>query len=74
MKKSINQKLNELYSSKWENLSNALNQIVKDENYVVKPTNPLLLKHRDCDAYEDAEIREMIIGQETNDWGFDEDG
>ena len=74
MKKSINQKLEELYQSKWENLSNALNQIIKDENYVVKPTNPLLLKHRECDAYEDAEIRVMIIGQETNDWGFDEEG
>lgn len=69
MKKSINQQLKELYVSKWGNFSNALIDIVEDENYNVKPTNPLLLKHNDCDSYENAEIRIMIIGQETNDWG-----
>lgn len=71
MKKSINQKLEELYNSKWENLKNTLNNIVEDENYIIKPTNPLLLKHRDCETYENSEIRVMIIGQETNDWGGD---
>ncbi len=69
MKISINQKLEELYVSKWENLKNYLNEIVENENYTIKPTNPLLLKHRDCEAYENSEIRLMIIGQETNDWG-----
>jgi len=74
MKKSINQKLEELYDSKWENFSNALMDIVEDENYTVKPTNPLLLIHNDCDSYENAEIRIMIIGQETNGWGLDTEG
>ena len=74
MKKSINQKLEELYDSKWKNLSNALTNIVNDENYIVKPTNPLLLKHKECDEYESSEIRVMIIGQETNDWGYYKDG
>ena len=74
MKKSINQKLEELYNAKWENFSKALTNIVEDDNYIIKPTNPLLLKHRDCDAYENAEIRIMIIGQETNGWGYYEDG
>ena len=75
MTKSINQKLEELYDSKWENFSNALIKIVEDKNYIIKPTNPLLLKHRDCDSYENAEIRIMIIGQETNGWGgtFEDD-
>ena len=36
MKKSINQQLKELYVSKWGNFSNALIDIVEDENYNVK--------------------------------------
>ncbi len=74
MEKSINQKLEELYDSKWKNFSNALINIINDENYDIKPTNPLLLKHKDCNEYESSEIRVMILGQETNDWGYYEDG
>lgn len=62
-------KLKELYSSKWEQLSSAMKPIVESNNYSIKPTNPLLLWP--ClgdDEYDKADVRVMIFGQETNDW------
>ena len=61
--------LRELYASKWEQLSSAMKPIVEGNNYSIKPTNPLLLWP--ClgdDEYDKADIRVMILGQETNDW------
>ncbi|MFA5972085.1 MAG: hypothetical protein WC780_07020 [Lentimicrobiaceae bacterium] len=68
MEKSINVQLGDLYRSKWKAFSNELNKIVNKEEYGIKPTNPLLLNHRDSAFYESADIRVMIIGQETYDW------
>lgn len=62
-------KLRELYSSKWEQLSSAMKPIVEGNNYSIKPTNPLLLWP--ClgeNEYDVADVRVMIFGQETNDW------
>ncbi len=68
MKISINDKLKELYSSSWNGLSTELNNVVLDNKFEIKPTNPLLLNHVDPDSFEFADIRVMIFGQETNDW------
>ncbi len=61
--------LNELYASKWDTFSKKLDGIVKDEQFKVKPTNPLLLKLSKPEIFREADIRIMIFGQETNDWG-----
>ena len=64
----MNQELNELYKSKWKSFSNQLNMIVDDDSVSKKPTNPLLIRLHDEEKYQKAEIRIMIVGQETNDW------
>lgn len=61
--------LRELYSSKWDQLSSAMRPIVEGNNYSIKPTNPLLLwPCLEDDEYDKADIRVMILGQETNNW------
>lgn len=65
----MNTKLADLYSSNRENLCSALKPILEDHKLEVKPTNPLLLKVNDIDAFNKADIRLMIYGQETNSWG-----
>ncbi len=61
----IQEQLNELYLSKWENYCMQIKPIVEG-NFDVKPTNPLLISPNN--DYESADIRVMIFGQETNDW------
>ena len=39
----MNEKLQEIYNSKWNELSDGLNEILKDNSKENKPTNPLLL-------------------------------
>jgi hypothetical protein len=68
MKNSINNQLNELYFAYWSSFSKQLDAIVDSNDFNLKPTNPLLLKHCDPSSYENADIKIMIIGQETNDW------
>jgi len=68
MKTTINTQLEDLYRSHWVKFSSELNKIVNSDEYGVKPTNPLLLKHPDIDSFESSDIRVMIIGQETNQW------
>jgi len=68
MKQTINDKLKELYKSYWDEFSYKLKEIVKDDKYSIKPTNPLLLNHSDIESFESSDIRVMIVGQETNDW------
>lgn len=63
----MNQKLFDLYNSKWKFLNDHLNPIIKG-NYLIKPTNPLLIRVNNEDAYDSADIRVMIFGQETNNW------
>lgn len=62
-------KLRELYLSHWPALCDALRLIVTNPEYPAKPTNPLLLwPCKEDTEYDDADIRVMIFGQETNDW------
>ena len=63
----MNEKLQEIYNSKWNELSDGLNEILKDNSKENKPTNPLLLYINE-DDYKNADIKIMIFGQETNDW------
>lgn len=67
--------LKELYTEKWEALSEVLLSFNEedpgdDEN---KATHPMLLKVNE--EYENADVKVMIFGQETNGWNdfFDED-
>ena len=50
------------------NLSNDLNQIIENNLLDQKPTNPLLLRINEIE-YDHSDIKVMIIGKETNDWG-----
>jgi len=66
----MNNQLFELYSSKWDKLCTAMLPIIEKEN--IKPTNPLLLyingKEEGIEDYNEADIRVMVFGQETNKW------
>jgi hypothetical protein len=63
----MNTQLNALYSNKWEVLSQKLMDINQNEDYKIKPSNPLLISLEDSD-YETADIKLVVIGQETNSW------
>lgn len=66
----MNEKLESLYKKNWHKFSKNLNEILKDNSKEKKPTNPLLL-YLDEEKYKNAEIKVMILGQETNDWEGD---
>lgn len=66
--KNLNSKLTELYTENWSNFAGKLEEI-KESELSVKPTNPLLIIVKNEDKYLNADIRVMILGQETNDWG-----
>ncbi|SIS64850.1 uracil-DNA glycosylase family protein [Salimicrobium flavidum] len=61
---SVNQQLYELYERKWEELQREIYALSGEE----RPTHPLLLKVPDEAAYEQADMKVMIVGKETNDW------
>jgi len=67
---TLNQKIEELYSSKWTDYSKHLQQLISNDLVIDKPTNPLLLRINEKE-YIDSDIRVMIFGQETNDWDWD---
>jgi hypothetical protein len=60
---SINARLRDLYSTKWE----ALSCDFKDAS-IFSPTHPLLISLPDEEEYLHSDIRIMFVGQETNDW------
>ncbi len=66
---NINQQLKDLYVSKWTDFSSELNKIVISDDYKIKPSNPLLLSHHNPQAFENSDIKILIMGQENNDWG-----
>lgn len=66
----MNEKLQEIYKSKWDDLSSSLEEILSDNSKENKPTNPLLLYINE-EIYRNADLRVMIFGQETNDWEGD---
>jgi hypothetical protein len=66
----MNNRLFELYSSKWDKLCTAMQPVIETKE--VKPTNPLLLymqgRTEGGEDYSEADIRVMVFGQETNGW------
>lgn len=71
----LNEKLQALYASKWQGLVTAMMPLLNDDNQDGIPACPLLLKIDDETAFQKADIRLMIFGQETNRWyeSFHED-
>ncbi len=67
------QRLRDLYESKWDELYNELVQIDGDPMLTIKATNPLLLSVKDESLYSSADIKVMIFGQETNGWHEEDD-
>ena len=66
-----NTQIFELYSSKWDGLSAAMQPIILNDSCKTKPANPLLLyvgKCGDEHELENADIRVMIFGKETYGW------
>jgi len=61
---TYNQELTELYERHWVGLECEVNKLPID----LRPTHPLLIMLPDKVAYHNAEIKLMIVGQETNDW------
>jgi len=64
----MNLTLQRIYSEKWETFSDELYKILDDGKKKDKPTNPLLI-YLDEVKYKSSDIKIMIFGQETNDWG-----
>ena len=67
---TINNKLENLYSSKYKNLTEELLKInskfKEDNRNYIQATNPLLIKVDE--EYVNADIKIMFFGQETNTW------
>jgi hypothetical protein len=66
--KKMNDQLLNLYNSKWDNLCSAMQPILADKTLDFKPTCPLLLTIDNEEEFNNAEIRLMVYGQETNSW------
>ncbi len=64
----VNKKLTSLYEKNWEITSRKMNEVIDNQEYIIKPTNPLLLVLKDEEKFNNADIRIIIYGQETNDW------
>ena len=68
MKRTVNEQLKELYLNRWDNLSSKLKNFIISDEFEIKPTNPLLLSHKNPKEFYDSDIKIMILGQENNDW------
>ncbi len=69
--KTLNDKLVNLYGSKLPGLYSAVKPLFDNPN-VVKPALPLLLELNDDKSYENADLRVMVFGRETNNWNDEE--
>lgn len=65
--KSLNDKLVNLYGPKIPGLYDAVKSLFDDPN-AIKPALPLLLELNDDESYENADLRVMVFGRETNNW------
>ena len=65
--KSLNDRLVNLYGPKIPELYSAVKPLFDDQN-AIKPALPLLLELNDDESYENADLRVMIFGRETNNW------
>lgn len=64
----MNDKLFNLYESKWTDLISQVSLLKLNKDFEVKPTNPLLIFVENEEQYLSADIRIAIYGQETNGW------
>jgi hypothetical protein len=64
---NLNDKLRELYASKWEDIRETLLEIYNDDP-APEPTNPLLLYVDKEEEWLNADLRVMVFGQNTNSW------
>lgn len=64
----MNVQLNDLYSSKWEKISEMLQSFNEEDpgDYANMATHPLLIKTNE--EYEYADLKVMFFGKETNEW------
>lgn len=63
----MNNKLKKLYHTHWDTLKSKIVDINNNSELNIKPTNPLLISLEN-NEYEQAEIKVVIFGQETNSW------
>lgn len=61
---AINEQLYQLYDKCWQDLLTSI-EALSDEH---KPTHPLLLKLPNEAAFQEANVKVMVVGKETNDW------
>ena len=64
---ALNDKLVNLYGSRLPELYAAVEPLFSDPE-AVKPALPLLIELNDDESYENADLRVMIFGRETNNW------
>lgn len=65
--KSLNDKLVNLYGPKIPGLYSAVKSLFGNPD-AIKPALPLLIELNDDESYENADLRVMIFGRETNNW------
>lgn len=65
--KTLNDKLVNLYGPKISGLYSAVKPLFDDPN-AIKPALPLVLELKDDESYENADLRIMVFGRETNNW------
>ena len=65
--KTLNDKLVNLYGSHIPGLYKAVKPLFDDPD-AIKPALPLLIELNDDGEYENADIRVMVFGRETNNW------
>lgn len=65
--KTLNDKLVNLYGAKITGLYSAVKPLF-DNPDAVKPALPLLIELKDDESYENADLRVMVFGRETNNW------
>lgn len=64
----LNQNLFDLYAFYWCNYQSSLQKISNSDAFSIKPTNPYLLHVKNEEKWKNADIRLMVLGQETNSW------
>lgn len=64
---TLNDKLINLYGPKIPGLYTAVKPLFNDP-VAIKPALPLLIELNDDEAYENADLRIMVFGRETNNW------
>jgi hypothetical protein len=65
--KTLNDKLVNLYGAKIPGLYAAVKPLFDDPD-AIKPALPLVIELNDDESYENADLRVMVFGRETNNW------